>query len=57
MSRVEKVEEAVEALDAAELAEFRAWFAEYDWVAWDQQFERDANNGKLDHLADEALRS
>lgn len=55
MSRVEQVEEAIQALDPEELAEFRAWFGEYDWGVWDQQLERDANIGKLDHLADEAL--
>lgn len=55
MSRVEQVEEAIQALDPEELAEFRAWFAEYDWGVWDQQLERDANTGKLDRLADEAL--
>lgn len=56
MSRVEQVEEAIQALDPEELAEFRAWFAEYDWGLWDQQLERDATTGRLDHLADEALR-
>lgn len=56
MSRVEQVEEAIQALDPEELAEFRAWFAEYDWGLWDQQLERDATTGRLDRLADEALR-
>lgn len=56
MSRVEKVEEAVQALSPDELAEFRAWFAEYDWVVWDQQLERDVGAGKLDSLGEEALR-
>lgn len=44
-------------MDPKELAEFRAWFAEYDWEVWDQQLEGDMKNGKLDHLADEALGS
>lgn len=56
MSRVEQVEEAIQAMEPEELAEFRAWFAEYDWGLWDQQLERDAPTGRLDHLADEALR-
>ena len=56
MSRVEQVEEAIQALDPEELSEFRAWFAEYDWGLWDQRLERDATTGRLDHLADEALR-
>jgi hypothetical protein len=56
MSRVEKVEEAVQELSPAELAEFRDWFAEYDWVVWDQQLERGIGAGKLDSLVEEALR-
>ena len=55
MGRVEKVEKAVQELSFDELAEFRDWFAEYDWVAWDQQLERDIKAGKLDRLAEEAL--
>lgn len=56
MSRVEKIESEVEALRPEELARFRDWFFEHDWAAWDRQIERDAADGKLDALADEALR-
>ena len=34
-----------------------AWFAEFDAAAWDRQFERDVAEGRLDALADEALRN
>lgn len=34
---------------------FRAWFAEFDAMAWDKQIEQDAGTGKLDDLAAEAL--
>ena len=34
----------------------RAWFLEYDWEAWNRQVERDARTGRLDALADKALR-
>lgn len=57
MSRVATLEREVEGLSAVELAEFRAWFAEYDAEAWDRQFESDATSGKLDALAEKALRA
>ncbi|HSE96047.1 MAG TPA: hypothetical protein VLD61_09145 [Methylomirabilota bacterium] len=56
MSRVEKIEQEVQALSPAELAEFRAWFLEFDWAAWDRQLERDVQAGRLDDLAEKALR-
>jgi hypothetical protein len=56
MSKVEALEKRISALSAEELAEFRQWFAEFDAAAWDLQIERDAKTGKLDALADEALR-
>ena len=56
MSKVESLEKRISALSAQELAEFRQWFAEFDAAAWDRQIERDVKAGKLDALADEALR-
>ena len=44
------------AVTRKELAEFRRWFIEFDAAAWDRQIERHAKAGKLDALADEALR-
>jgi len=38
------------------LAAFRAWFAEFDAAVWDKQFEEDVAAGRLDQLAEEALR-
>ena len=52
---VKEIEEAVSNLRPDELAAFRAWFAEFDAAAWDQQIERDIAAGRLDRLADEAL--
>ncbi len=54
-SRIEKIESEVMQLSAEEAA-FHAWFTEYDFNAWDRQIEADAKAGKLDHLADEAMR-
>jgi hypothetical protein len=56
MSKIEQIEGAVKKLSAAELSAFRTWFAEFDADAWDQQFEADAKSGKLDALAERALR-
>ena len=56
MSKVETIEKTIAALSDEELAEFRQWFAEFDAAAWDRQIERDAKTGKLDALADKALR-
>lgn len=56
MRKVEKLEQDVQALSPDELAEFRAWFLEHDWAVWDRQLERDIQNGRLDALAEKALR-
>ena len=49
------LENAISGLPPDELAKFRAWFVEFDNDAWDRQIEQDANSGKLDRLAEEAL--
>lgn len=56
MSKVERIESEIQGLSPDELAEFRDWFLAFDWAAWDRQLERDIQAGKLDALADEALR-
>ncbi|HYG65012.1 MAG TPA: hypothetical protein VEL74_20690 [Thermoanaerobaculia bacterium] len=56
MSNVEMLEAQIQKLSPTELAEFRDWFAAYDAEAWDRQFEKDVEAGKLDALAEQALR-
>ena len=56
MEKVEKVEREVREFSAEEIAKFRQWFAAFDAEAWDRQFEADVKAGKLDALADRALR-
>lgn len=56
MNRLEQVENEVKQLTAEELRAFRDWFAEFESDAWDRQFESDVRNGKLDDLAERALR-
>lgn len=57
MGKVEAIEHQVAALPPEELAAFRAWFAAFDGDAWDRQMASDAASGRLDGLADEAIRS
>jgi hypothetical protein len=56
MGKIEDIEQQVETLSSEELAQFRAWFLEFDWAAWDDQIERDVQAGRLDALAEKALR-
>jgi hypothetical protein len=56
MSSVKEIESAISKLSREELSKFRAWFTEFDAEAWDKQFEQDAVSGRLDGLAEEALR-
>ena len=51
-----EIERSITELPPAELAKFRAWFFEFDAKRWDDQLERDVAAGKLDSLADEAIR-
>jgi hypothetical protein len=54
MSELEKLEERIQGLSPDELKKFRAWYAEFDAHAWDEQIEADAKAGRLDKLVSEA---
>lgn len=56
MTTVLEIEKAVENLPAPELDKFRLWFEKFDADLWDLQFEKDVQAGKLDKLADQALK-
>ena len=56
MTRVEELEGQIKALSSNELQELRAWLAEYDAEVWDRQFHADAISGRLDAIADQAIR-
>jgi hypothetical protein len=56
MGKIKDLEAQVEALSAEELAAFREWFAHFDAIAWDRQFEMDVQAVKLDQAAAQALR-
>jgi len=54
MTTLEKLEKHVRGLSPEELRKFRAWFAEYDARAWDEQIEADSKAGRLDAMVSEA---
>lgn len=56
MVRLTDIEKAVRELSPEELARFREWFAEFDAQAWDREFEHDVASGRLDAIADEAIK-
>jgi hypothetical protein len=56
MSRVETIERQVAALSAKELSMFRRWFASFDAKVWDYELEADAAAGKLDAMANKAIK-
>jgi hypothetical protein len=49
MSTVQEIEAAIAKLNETELAELRSWI-------WERDIERDAVSGKLDFVAEEALK-
>ena len=56
MSRVERIEGEIKELSPEELVALREWFAQFDAERWDQQLESDVEAGKLDSMAERALR-
>jgi hypothetical protein len=52
---IEDVEKAVAKLPPDQFAKFRAWFEEFEAARFDQKIERDANTGRLDRMADQAI--
>ena len=57
MGKIENLEEQIRALSPEEFARFREWFAQFDAEAWDRQLGADVKAGKLDKLAERALRA
>jgi hypothetical protein len=55
MTTVQDIEKAVAQLPPEELAAFRAWFEAFDAGRFDERIARDAAEGRLDRLADEAV--
>jgi hypothetical protein len=56
MSKVKALGIQIQELTPEELKAFRAWFTKFDADNWDREFEADVKAGKLDAMADRALR-
>ncbi len=55
MSTVEEIESAVSQLAPPDYAKFRQWLSDYHNRMWDKEMDQDAQAGRLDALAKEAL--
>ena len=53
---LQELENSISKLPPKDLAKFREWFWAFDANSWDQQFEADVTSGRLDSLADAAIR-
>jgi hypothetical protein len=52
---IEDIEKAVASLPPDQYAQFRTWFEAFEADRFDRKIERDAQAGKLDRLADQAI--
>lgn len=55
MSKLDEIEKAVAGLPPNELAKFREWFDQFAGDLFDRKIECDAEEGRLDRLAERAL--
>ncbi|MBP0614841.1 hypothetical protein [Jiella mangrovi] len=55
MTRVERIETEIEQFSDEELIRFREWYDAFEARRFDHAIEADAQAGRLDSLADEAL--
>ncbi|TAH51561.1 MAG: hypothetical protein EYC68_09325 [Chloroflexota bacterium] len=56
MMNVKEIESAIAELDQEAVWELAKWFEEFQAELWDKEIEEDILAGRLDALADEALR-
>jgi hypothetical protein len=55
MSTVQEIERAIRDLSPSDLAELHDWIVAFAAQQWDREIEHDAQSGRLDALAAEAL--
>ena len=56
MSIVKEIEEAITQLSPDDYKSFRVWFEEFENQQWVSEFEKDVESGRLDSIAQEALK-
>ncbi len=57
MPKVEDIKQEIEKLSEEEYRQIRNWLFEKDWAKWDEEIERDSEEGKLDFLIEQAKKS
>ncbi len=57
MNKIEKIGREIQGFSPEELPAFRKCFREFDAEAWDRQIEEDVRSGKIDALAEAALKT
>lgn len=57
MTTIDEIKDAIAHLSEAELRELRAWYEQFDAEAWDAQIEADIAAGRLDELAEAAIKA
>ena len=57
MDKIEKIGREIREFSPSELVAFRKWFHDFDAQAWDRQIEEDVQAGKLDAMAETALKA
>ncbi len=56
MGSIDKIKSAITHLPEKEFHSFVDWFQKFEEERWDEELEKDIAQGKLDSLADEALK-
>ena len=56
MTKLEKIEQEIASLDPKDVRKLADWLDEYKSDLWDRQIEADVKAGKLDKLAENALK-
>ncbi len=57
MPKVEDIKQEIEKLSEEEYRQIRNWLLEKDWAKWDEEIERDSQEGKLDFLIEQARKA
>ena len=54
MMKLEQLQTEIEALPEKDFLRLRLWFADKDWLRWDNQLKKDIAAGRLNFLLEEA---
>lgn len=57
MTTVKEIEKAISKLHKDEFMSLREWLDKFEAEKWDEQFESDVKSGRLDKIAEKAIKS